>query len=479
MNIDLISPDLFGNDAGEDEIPEVLNSYFLEKREHAAFFNENHRLSFVRSRKGVGKSTLLREAMFRRERMSQGEILLYVKASDLVAFQNVDSSTPGALIHGWQQRICSRINFELGSTLKVALSDDKMSLIEQAELSGFRGRNLVGSLLDRMRIKVKDVEIHRERITSKNPESLLQRVMENNVRVWIFIDDVDATFLNSEDERLRASTFFSACRNLCNSVSGLNIRASVRTDVWTILSQYDEALDKCEQYMLDLKWSTKDSAEILENKIKSYFDRTYSPAKTAELVKQLPRISNLVFKEPWPWGKARYEAVRPIHILSAGRPRWASQLCRLAGKEAYNTRKELIYFGDVSKVLTKYGQARLGDLYKEHRHQCVKMENIIESFSGGERRYTTSELIQHIETHILDKYGELVIDGLTNIDGSLGVAHFIYRIGFITARDQSVNGPLEFVSFEDRPNLLSSFENLDDGLDWEIHPAYRAILRIK
>jgi hypothetical protein len=47
-NPDLINPELFGNEAGEDEVPEVLNSYFLEKPEFHPFFSASTRLQFVR-----------------------------------------------------------------------------------------------------------------------------------------------------------------------------------------------------------------------------------------------------------------------------------------------------------------------------------------------------------------------------------------------------------------------------------------------
>ena len=58
-------------------------------------------------------------------------------------------------------------------------------------------------------------------------------------------------------------------------VHGLVIRASVRTDVWSIVSQYDEALDKCEQYIVDIHWSTNETGKILKSKILSYFRRIY------------------------------------------------------------------------------------------------------------------------------------------------------------------------------------------------------------
>ncbi len=389
--------------------------------------------------------------------------------------QEVDSSSPASLTHGWQQRMCSRVNLELGSTIRFAGTDDSMTLVEGAELAGFRGRNLISALIDRVKVKAKDVEISRERVKMGDSESLLKRYAEKrDLTVWLFIDDVDATFLNTDIERLKASTFFSACRNLAGSVTGLNIRASVRTDVWAILKQYDEALDKCEQYMLDLKWSTEDSGRILNNKIASFYQRTRG------LIPDTRPISKTIFDEPFYWGTRPVPAYRPIHILSAGRPRWATQLCRLAAKNAFQLKKRAIAMSDIKSVMKEYGQSRLSDLYKEHRHQCSKLEVVIESFAGGPARFLTRELLLRIKDLVIAKFGMPTLDGIEIEPRELAVAHFLYRVGFVNARDDSASQgeALHFIRFEDRPHLLMGKQNLDDNLPWEVHPAYRWVLRI-
>jgi hypothetical protein len=481
---DLIAPDLFGNDAGDDEAPEILNSYFLDKPEFQPFFSPSTRLAFARSRKGVGKSALLKQTLNRRKQSGGDELLIYLKASDLIALQDIASQSPGELVYGWQQRICTQINLEIGSTLKLGFNDESMLLIESAELAGFRNRNIVSALFDRLKIKGLGPDIERTRLTAPDSQSLLTRVLENKgMTVWLFVDDVDATFLNTEHERLKASTFFSACRNLVSSVQGLCLRAAVRTDVWTVLAQYDEALDKCEQYMLDLQWSTAESGRILENKIHSYFSRYY-PEDTAfsSLAPGLDgdRIRRMIFKEPFPWGAGRQlESFRPIHILSAGRPRWASQLCKLAGRNAFENTASHISIGHIRAIMRPYGQLRINDLYKEHRHQCQALQDIVEAFSGGPHRYTTQELLNHIADKVIKRIGTPRIDGITVEAGSLSIAHFLYRVGFIAARDETDSAGLGFIQFEARPNLLTSKANLDDGLPWEIHPSYRQVLRIQ
>lgn len=481
---DLIAPDLFGNEAGDDEEIEILDSYFLDKTEFEQFFSSNTRLALVRSRKGVGKSALLKQSLSRRSKSSSEELLIYLKASDLIALQDVSAKSPDELVYGWQQRICTQVNLELGSTLSVGFADDSMLLIESAELAGFRNRNLVSALVDRLKIKGLGAEIERTRVGVVNSQSLLSRVLENkDVSVWLFVDDVDATFINTEHERLKASTFFSACRNLVSSVKGLYIRAAVRTDVWSVLAQHDEALDKCEQYMLDLQWSTAETGRILENKIHSFFARYYPDDARFTTLKpgtDSQKIRSLVFKEPFPWGTNRFlESFRPIHILSAGRPRWAAQLCKLAGRDAFNKTATHISIGHIRAILRAYGQLRVNDLYKEHRHQCAVLQDMVESFSGGPHRYTTSALLEHIADKIIRRIGTPKIDGITAEMGPISVAHFLFRTGFIAARDESEATGLGFIRYEERPNLLTTDANLDDGLPWEIHPSYRQVLRIQ
>lgn len=482
MKKDLISKQLFGNDAGEDEPEEILNSYFVDKIEFEPFYNFDNKFHIVRSRKGVGKSALLKKTQSLTSK-KDNIIGLYLKGSDLIALQNINSSSPYSLVYGWQQRICSRITVEIGKRLNLALSDDSISLVEAAELSGFKGRNIVGSLLERLKIKLSKVEIDHKKLAIGNAQALLERFSNNrNLSVWLFIDDIDATFINREDQRLLISTFFSACRNLINSVNGLNIRASVRTDVWSIISQHDEALDKCEQYVIDIHWTTAETGMILKRKILSYFQRKYPTEnyyKNLNILKNEKEIFKLIFSVPFRWGNRYRSPHQPIHILSAGRPRWAAHLCKLAAKNAVSKGYAIITINSISNVMEKYGHSRLMDLYKEHAHQCPKIKSIIEAFSSGPKRYTTHELFYRITDKIIRLEGLPEIDGIERSGDSLYIAHFLYRIGFIQARDDDDKTGLGFIKYEERPSLLTSRANLDDGHDWEIHPSYRDILRIK
>ena len=83
-----------------------------------------------------------------------------------------------------------------------------MALVEYSEIQGFKGRNIVGALIDRMNKKLGPISLSAS--VPQNARSLLQNYMEKETdrKVWLLVDDLDATFTGSVDETLRLSTFF-------------------------------------------------------------------------------------------------------------------------------------------------------------------------------------------------------------------------------------------------------------------------------
>lgn len=482
MREDFLDDELFGNEAGEDESRDRLLSYYLEKPQNAVFFSSKRPLAFVRARKGVGKSALLNYAAYKLEEKYPNSLFISVKASELISIKPHPSFDSSALefTNYWQECLCARIAIELGKNIKFPTTDDSMMLVEMSELLGFKGRNIVSALCDRFNQAIPQLVM--EKKCPENAAELLKRYAnKESISVWFFIDDIDATFKNSAENRLLISTFFSACRNIVNSVKGLFIRASVRTDVWALIKE-DEALDKCEQYMVDLKWSTEDTGKILSNKILTYYLSTNPRNEDYMNLKKWyphsqPKVFDLVFKGKFPWGKQSLDPYRPIHILSAGRPRWAAQLCKMAAGDAYRKNNDKISIGHIDAVMFDYGKFRLSDLYKEHNHQCGQLKTIIESFRNGKNAYTSSELIDYIEKKILSVYpNEIAIEDV-QIKKPLDIAHFLYRIGFITLDDPSFENGESYIRFEDIPDLLIP-ANFNPTDIWAIHPSYRAVLHL-
>ncbi|WP_373408825.1 P-loop ATPase, Sll1717 family, partial [Vibrio jasicida] len=249
--------DIFGNDAGEDELPEILSSYFIDKPIFKDFFNPRNRFNIVRAKKGMGKSAMLSKFSWDRGQEPEDSIVISLTGSDLLSFGSFQGTDHLTLQSEWKKAISARINLELANHIGFAWTDSQMAVVEASELAGYKGKNLVGSLLSRIKVKKLPIELIQSK--AANSDALLSRYMteNSNVSVYLLIDDIDSTFSADEIQKARVSSFFSACRSITRDIQGISIRASVRSDVWTTV-RYNEDLDKCEQYTTDIRWSNTD-----------------------------------------------------------------------------------------------------------------------------------------------------------------------------------------------------------------------------
>lgn len=298
----------FGNEAADDVDPEELAHYFVEQAAFSKFLDSRHKLLVATARKGVGKSALLQWVAHKIGTTDQNALVIRCRGADLVRSKfNLSSQlvTPNDYIRDWMVRLCALVNRQLALTLNLALSDDQITLIETAELEGYKARNLVGCLLDRLQSL-----FDRGRITKlgvKDELEVLRRV--KNRRVWIVIDDLDATYQNTPAEQISLATFFSACRYLTQDLRDVFFRVTMRTDVWALLRRYDEALDKVDQYVSEILWYQKDFLDLLALRIKSGLGSVALPKSsgraTSEEAKE--RLLETVFVPKMQWGDKMVE----------------------------------------------------------------------------------------------------------------------------------------------------------------------------
>ena len=481
---------LFGNDAGEDEDEDVLISYFVNQTEFDDFLDPQQKLMSAKGRKGMGKSALLVRFAHKLKEGGEKSIVIQAVPSSLAAImpppQTADTVT---LENYWKQVICAAVNMELANHLGWAWKDDQIAVVESAEIAGFKGQNIFGALISRLLSKATiggAIDVGLQPKGAANHEQLLARLKaeENRPRdVWFLLDDIDTKFQNMPQQQAYIACFFSAARYLVKNVKGLGIRSTVRSDVWSSL-QNAEDLDKYQQYITDIRWSSAEQKDILANRILAYFKRRYpnsSVAKDWSIEVNGDDLIELAFDRRLRWGTSVAPSIQVLRILAGGRPRWMAQLCRLSGVQATNTEKSRIGIHEINHVMGEFGRSRLADLYKEHSHQFGDLKRLIESFSSGPKHFSTQDLLTQITKKYIGVIGAKAIplvDGVPYRD-SWQLAHFLFKCGFITGHNQgkaSLDVP-EFISYEDRPDLLEVETNLDDGMTWEIQPAYRKILR--
>lgn len=467
----------FGNEAGDDATPEELESYFVEQDSFRKCLDKSKRILITTARKGVGKSALIKRLSFVIQEKNPDALVIRCRGSDLARDSFKLTSpllTPNDHIRDWMIRICALINREIAKKINFALTDDQITIVESAEIDGYKQRNIVNclavrfeKLLDKLTTKKEEVRNHIE---------ILKRIQSPSV--FILIDDLDATFQNTDAECLSLSTFFSACRYLIQDVTGVCFRLTMRSDVWPTIRRYDESLDKLEQYVSEIDWTAEEFRTLLYKRIISQGTGGLLTKHEFESEEQYEeRTLKKLFVEKVEWGTKNVHSYKVIHTLSYERPRWAVQLCKLAQNNALRKRHAVISKEDIDDVWGDYGAKRIADLIAEHKHQCKQIEELITAFRGADRLMTREQLLVFIKNKILNHIATYI--DTKKATTQMELAHFLYRIGFLVARSDEESGDYEHYGFKEMPDLLTSRTDNDYNMKWEIHPCYRQALNIK
>jgi len=470
----------FGNEAADDVDPSEIATYFVEQAGFKKFLNTKNKLLVAHSRKGVGKSALLRWISHKVSKEDSEALVISCRGADLVRSKfNLYSSlaTPNDWIQDWMVRLCALVNRQLALSLHLALSDDSITLVETAELEGYKSRNLVGCLLDRLQTLLDNRGI--KKIHTTNEIEILKRV--KNRKVWILIDDLDATYQNTPIESLELATFFSACRYLMQDMKDIFFRVTIRTDVWALIRRYDESLDKVEQYIDEILWSRGDFLHLLSLRIKaSLIEHDIPIPKVPKHVQQdeeHEHLMEMIFVPKMEWANRMVDTYRVLYTLSYERPRWGIQLCKLSRDSALRNRDSMIGKNNIDEVWGEYGAKRIADLVSEHKHQCPDVEELLHGFRGAKRLLARDELFSWIKNRI-STHVDIRIEGETTRN-PMKIARFLYRLGFILARSDNPDGSYEHYRIDQMPDFLTSRTDDDFGLKWEIHPCYREALDIQ
>ena len=485
IRINLSDKKLFGNDAGEDEDLEVLNSYYIEHPDFEYFFSQDERLSIASARKGMGKSALLSrlEHKLKKDPKYNSPIVVRVKGGELIGLGEFKGEDHSYLENYWKQIICKRIIVEIGKDIGFAFNSNDISMVELAEIDGLKGKNFVGGLISRISGKLPGLDIEVKSSFPENLESLLKAYQERNEHsmVWILIDDIDAKYQNTLESQARVGAFFSAIRSLSFDQNNLNIRTTVRSDVWSCLRHLED-LDKLQQYIIPIFWSKKYMRDMLAQKILVYIQKNFPNSSEAKykLRGDYNKIIDVVFNSPIEWhGDNDAKLFDAISTFSNRRPRWMGQLCRMASKKASEspaTRK--VKIDHINYILSDFGALRRDDLFKEHDHQFDELSHLIDSLRATQKEFRQTELHQIIEDNFVR--GREIAD-ISKIDGNQYVEYgdlgnFLYKLGLISRAHADGK---TFTHYTDDPDLYRSIENSRDNIVWSIHPAYRTFLNIK
>src|SRR5205823_5532329 len=187
-------------------------------------------IAIVRALKGEGKSALLRLTHNKINRLTPAPIHMARTASELAP--EVAKDEYHVWVRGWKASILSLFALEIGTRIGIAWSDDAMSLVEEAEKSGFRKRSFVSSILDRLYLPAVEAAgaklsvPARKLLGTPNSGEVVKRYTKGKLQLWLFVDDIDKNFENIRSHRVRIASFFDASRELTNVIPELHIRSA-------------------------------------------------------------------------------------------------------------------------------------------------------------------------------------------------------------------------------------------------------------
>lgn len=470
----LCNPALFGNDAAEDEESSILNSYFVMSPDYTDFFDTISKLKFVRARKGTGKSALLAVTAYRKRLIHEKPLVISLSGPTLPTFlEENEFNNPNTVIAEWQQRLCQFINIEIGKEIGFAISDTSISMVEIAEISGARRKNLLSALLERLKVRILDSEVTKTNSKIENQKLLLERYIKetNEKEIWLIIDDIDSTFQNAPGEKLTLSAFFSACRSLTRSVNGLFIRGAVRSDTWETIREFDESLDKFDQYLLDIKWTSAGLIKVLAERLRRFMAEDLEQHQILDVADE--ELVEILFPVKAGWGnsKGRFQLLTQI---SNGRPRWALQACKYAATAAQQ-RNTIISRKIMKHILPKYGNLRIKDLISEYSNKISGLREVITHFSYRNRGYTSEQLIEHC--NLIISALKITLNGEV-IDNGRILARFLFSTGFLNGR-KKIDGRFYQFTFDEEPfHLLTDYNPFGDNVNWEVQSAYQRALQL-
>lgn len=317
VNINLKDKDLFGNEAGEDESPDLLNSYFVDYDDFSTFYDKEERLSIVSARKGMGKSALLSRLYWKlkNENNYLSPIVIRLKGNELLGFGDFSGKDQAWLENYWKKVLFEKIVYEICEIFNIDLLKDQLDKMELHSFPIRKNDNIINGLSSKIISQT----------SSLQTEGEIKKYAEENSykEVWLLIDDIDAKYQDSLEYQFRIGSFFSAIRSMVFDVDNLNIRATVRSDVWSCLRHLED-LDKLEQYIIEIFWTKRHMRDILANRILSYIKRNNQNSIESKytISRDYNKIIEVVFQSPITWNNREERIFEAISAFSNRRPRW-------------------------------------------------------------------------------------------------------------------------------------------------------------
>ena len=481
---------LFGHEDAGKEDDSRLTSYYYKTIQYEDIMSDI-KLQIITGEKGTGKSALLKMAFI--ESSDSHIVPIWIRLDDLseLYFEILNATNLYQLKTLWKRSISKLVMMKLASHMSFAMGEDYEKALAWAYNTGYTTRDFISRsvhILKPMHEKYIAIDEENE---SYGEHHTLQRVLENK-KIRLFLDDFDLDWKGKESDVTRIKSLLLSLSDMTSDMEGLSVRIALRTDVYEMIRD-EEFSDKFESALIKCQWNNQEIMKTLAKRICAYFDEPFDEVHTTNqktMQYTIARYLNKIFVPNFDestrvWAKAPTHRV--IYSLIRRKPRDMVKLCHSVAEEAYRRDMSIIDASCFLAVLEKYSRDRLKDLINEYVNQLPALSDLLIKMAPTQKEfknkmveryvYSTAELytkIKNIQQNMNISIYESKSEKLHPADFHQ-IAHFLYKIGFITGRKRNESGIIERVYYDESPYLLNS--NVGDrGYSWEIHPAYRGAL---
>ncbi len=451
----------------------------------------DNRLIIINAARGSGKSGLLINHKDEIGRFFQQDVIIHKFYSDIAL--PPDSNDVSQYVSFWKNTLLGWVVDEIGTRTKFAVTDSQIGAVESAEKHGLKERNLVSSLL--RRLKFKHLPIEKLDYDPSITDGQFARLSSSfSPRFWILLDEMDDHYTEARSNCLVG--LMQAAKHLTYSHQNISIRLTIRPHIMTLLRTTHDIIQKFRSAELTISWNESQLEELLARRVSVFEGTDQNRQLSLGLVDpytapkhQIPReLIGKHFEDfDASFGANKTSHFRALYTMSFYRPRWLIEYCILAlelaeGNFASRT--------DFKLALEQFASNRVQYLCAEHNYHIPQIEAIINQVIGARKaNLGKSEQLRELIIERIIKSGIVTIAGDAGKTQSedqakqalvaLEIAKSLFSIEFIRAR-QTAGGRDDhrFYRYQDRPSLLASWSG-EPNITWQLHPTFSRGLNIE
>lgn len=456
---------IFGYEDAESESIERLKEYYFKNEIYDRVASDLP-IRILVGHKGVGKSALFRVSMS--EEREKGNLPILIKPDD-IADLGKDDENFLLKIRQWKYGLNKIIGAKVFN--EFGITDEKVL----SKLTNF-GLKLVS-------FAAESINALQDKI---NLSPSQRKIMENflkSKKIVVYIDDLDRGWEGKKNDITRLSALLNSVRDLANESSGLHFKISLRSDVYYLVRTSDESTDKIEGSVVFYSWTNHEILVMLIKRVMTFYKEPFDESnllktKQNHLAFHIEKIMEPHFQGSGKWeNKPMYKV---LMSLIRKRPRDLVKLCTLAAREAQKNKSTIILTAHFQTIFEDYSQGRIQDTINEYRTELSNIESLVFGMKPTKKEkhisdsfvYTTAQLNSKL-TNLMQQNRFTFSNG--KVCTAKDLAHFLYKINFLTARKELEDGEINRKYFEE--NRYLAVATADFGYDWEIHPAYRWALQ--